>query len=143
MLTHLLKELRGEIGGKPHVIHCREAVCHIPRRAEEDLLAILRREVHADHPVQVHYFNGTEASVERWLQAFPNTHFSVWGAATTFTQLQTEGPAHIPDDRLLLKSDAPYAAPQTAPEGEPSVDTSREEPGAATASDGCTGFLTE
>ena len=30
MLTHLLKELRGKIGGKPLVIHCRKAVCSTP-----------------------------------------------------------------------------------------------------------------
>ena len=115
MLKHLLKELRSEIGGKPLVIHCQEAVCPIPRKAVEDPLAILRKEVHADHPIQVYYFNGTEAAVDRWLQAFPNTHVSVGGAATTFTQQEREGLAHIPKDRLLLESDAPYAAPQTAP----------------------------
>ena len=117
MLTHLLKELRGEFGGKPLVIHCREAVYPTPRKAEEDLSATLRREVHADHLIQVHYFNGTKAAVDRWLQAFPNTHFSVGGAASTFTQQQTEGLTHIPKDRLLLESDAPNAAPQTAPKG--------------------------
>ena len=31
MSTHLLKELRGEIDGKPLVIHCREAVCPTPK----------------------------------------------------------------------------------------------------------------
>ena len=117
MLTHLLKELRGEIGEKPLVIHCREAVCPTPQRAEEDLLAILRKEVHADHPIQVHYINGTEAALDRSLQAFPNTQFSVGGAATTCTQQQREGQEHIPKDRLLLESDAPYAVPQTASKG--------------------------
>ena len=117
MLTHLLKELRGEIGGKPLVIHCREAVSPTPQKAEEDLLAILRREVPADQPIQVHYFNGNKTAVDRWLQAFPNTYFSVGGAATTFTQQQKEGLAHIPKDRFLLESDAPYAAPQMAAKG--------------------------
>ena len=115
--VHFLKELRGEIGGKLLLIHSQKAVCPTPRRAEEDLLAILRREVHADHPVQVHYFNGTKGAVDRWLLAFPHTHLSVWGTATTFTQQQREGLAHIPKDRLLLESDDPYAAPQTAPKG--------------------------
>ena len=76
MLTHLLKELRGEIGGKPLVIHCREAVSPTPQKAEEDLLAILRREVPADQPIQVHYFNGNKTAVDRWLQAFPNISVS-------------------------------------------------------------------
>ena len=117
MLTHLLKELRGAIGGKPHVIHCREAVCPTPQKAEEDLLVILRREVPADQPIQVHYFNGNKTAVDRWLQAFPNTYFSVGDAATTFTQQQKEGLANIPKDRFLLESDAPYAAPQMAAKG--------------------------
>ena len=128
MLKHLLKELRSEIGGKPLVIHCQEAVCPIPRKAVEDPLAILRKEVHADHPIQVYYFNGTEAAVDRWLQAFPNTHVSVGGAATTLTQQKREGLAHIPKDRLLLESDAPYAAPQTASKGGTSVDSSATHP---------------
>ena len=57
--------------------------------------------------------------MDRWLQAFPNTYFSVGGAATTFTQQQKEGLALIPKDRLLLESDAPYAAPQMAAKGVP------------------------
>ena len=32
-----------------------------PQRAGEDLLAILRKELHADHPIQVHCSNDTEA----------------------------------------------------------------------------------
>ena len=53
--------------------------------------------------------------MDRWLQAFSNTHFSVWGAVTTFTQQQREGLACIPEDRLLLESGAPCTAPWTAP----------------------------
>ena len=117
MSTHLLEELRGEIDGKPLVIHCQKDVCLTPQRAEEDLLAILRKEVHADHPIQVHCSNGTEAAVDRWVQAFLNTPCSVGGAVTTFTQQQREGLAHIPEDRLLLESDASCAAPRTAPKG--------------------------
>ena len=73
--------------------------------------------MHADYPIQVHCSNGTEAAVDRWLQAFPNTHITVGGAVTTFTQQQREGLARIPEDRLLLESDTPCAAPRTAPKG--------------------------
>ena len=55
--------------------------------------------------------------MDRWLQAFPNTHITVGGAVTTFTQQQREGLARIPEDRLLLESDTPCAAPRTAPKG--------------------------
>ena len=86
---------------------CRE---NIPKRSvRDDLGEILGKCLERDHEIQVHcYFNGKPEDVEFWLNAFPNAHFSGGGVVGKFGQDQKEALAHIPPNRLLLETDAPF-----------------------------------
>ncbi len=84
------------------VIHCREAF--------EDLFAILRDFTLAQG-VMLHCFTGT---LEEAKMALDRGYYISLSGIVTFkksTELQ-EVARFIPDDRLLLETDAPYLAPQ-------------------------------
>jgi Tat protein secretion system quality control protein TatD with DNase activity len=63
-----------------------------------------------DHPIQLHFFHGSKALVERWCAAFPAVHFSVSGSVQHFRQGEREGLRAIPNNKLLLETDAPPCA---------------------------------
>lgn len=83
------------------------AILHV-RDAHDDMLALL-----AEHPGvggTVHSFTGDVAQAERYLAL--GWHLSVNGIATNpRNQALRAACAMIPDDRLLLETDAPYLAP--------------------------------
>ena len=110
VLEHLLTNLREDIGTRPVVVHCRESSLPTEQKALEDLLAILQRTLPKQQAIQVHFFCDTAKVVDRWLAAFPNVHFSVGGMVTQFKLWQVDGVRRIPRGRLLLETDAPYAA---------------------------------
>ncbi len=87
--------------GKPIVIHCREAL--------DDCLAILKpfRGISADF----HCFTGARDEARRILDA---GHLIGLTGVVTFKRSDElcEIAAFIPDDRLLLETDAPYLAPE-------------------------------
>ncbi|KAK3786169.1 hypothetical protein RRG08_026885 [Elysia crispata] len=88
----------------PLVIHCRDA--------DDDCLEILTQYVPRRHKIHLHCFTRDTATAQRWMDAFPNlflgftpviTYKSAWEPALTSK--------HIPMDRLLLETDAPYFVP--------------------------------
>lgn len=87
---------------KPVALHCREA--------EEECLAILEARGFAGFPLLWHCFGGGPALARRILAN--GWHISVPGPVTYAANAPLrEAVALIPDDRLLLETDAPYLSP--------------------------------
>ena len=88
--------------GKPLMLHCREAFerCH----------ALIVRLLPAGHPVHVHCFADGPRELDAWLKL--NTVFS-YNGMVTFKKADNirETLRLVPDERLLLETDAPYLAP--------------------------------
>ena len=58
--------------------------------------------------IHLHCFTGNQATVEYWLEEFPNTFFGFTARVTSFNLEQQEGLRAVPFDRLLLETDSPY-----------------------------------
>ncbi len=87
--------------GLPFIIHNRES--------ETDLLAILR-EFGDSHRGVIHCFTGDRRQAEAFLQL--GVYLSIPGVVTfKNAQALRETLPHIPVDRLLVETDAPYLAP--------------------------------
>lgn len=87
---------------KPVALHCREA--------EEECLAILEARGFAGFPLLWHCFGGGPALARRILAN--GWHISVPGPVTYAANAALrEAVALIPEDRLLLETDAPYLSP--------------------------------
>lgn len=86
----------------PVVLHAREAF--------DRAFAMVQRLLPAGHPVQVHSFADGPAELEKWLSL--NTMFS-YNGMVTFKKAENirQTLRMVPDDRLLLETDAPYLAP--------------------------------
>lgn len=103
LIRHL--ELARQLG-KPVVLHCREAA--------DDLLPILEDQASRFGPISgvLHSFAGTEEEARRGLAA--GLHLSFSGMITyPKNEMLRQVAASVPDDRLLIETDAPYLAPQT------------------------------
>lgn len=87
----------------PLMIHCR--------KAQNELLAILRKYAD-DLPGGVfHCFTGNQKEAEAFLQ-FPRFVLGVGGVSTfKSSHLREDLPAVVPLDRLVLETDCPYMAP--------------------------------
>ncbi|HTY39763.1 MAG TPA: TatD family hydrolase [Candidatus Paceibacterota bacterium] len=97
--------------GKPLMIHCRDAF--------SDLITALREKkdlLRQPDPGVIHFFTGTVADADALLELGFSFTF---GGAVTFPGKKgapgryDEVVRHIPLDRLLSETDAPYVAPQT------------------------------
>ena len=90
--------------GKPLVLHLREA--------DDDALAVLHNADLRGHNVHVHCFTGSPELAERLLQ-LDATIFVGFTGIITFKNAQNVRDAArlVPNDRLLLETDAPYMAP--------------------------------
>ena len=92
--------------GKPVMLHCREAFerCH----------ALILRHLPANHPVHVHCFADGPRELDAWLRL--NTVFS-YNGMVTFKKADNirETLRLVPDDRLLLETDAPLPRPRPLP----------------------------
>lgn len=87
---------------KPVVLHCR--------KAEQECLAILEARGFAGYPLLWHCFGGTVALARRILAN--GWHISIPGPVTyPANAALREAVAAIPQDRLLLETDAPYLSP--------------------------------
>ncbi|KIG17381.1 putative deoxyribonuclease YcfH [Enhygromyxa salina] len=85
-------------------------VLHI-RDAHADAWALLADHPPRDNPGVVHCFTGTAAEAERWLEL--GWHISFSGIATFKTAAELRrAAARVPDDRIMLETDAPYLAPE-------------------------------
>lgn len=88
--------------GKPVVLHCREA--------ESECLAILEARAFSGYPLLWHCFGGTPELARRIIAN--GWHISVPGPVTyPANSALREAVACIPQDRLLLETDAPYLSP--------------------------------
>ena len=61
-----------------------------------------------EQPMYLHCFTGGKQMVEKWLQDFPNCYFGFTKLAQTFDHFQREGLAQVPENRILIETDAPY-----------------------------------
>lgn len=94
----LAKELE-----KPVAIHCREA--------DEDCLTLLEARGFRNYPLLWHCFGGTAEMAKRIVRN--GWHISVPGPVTYKANLALrEALPHIPEDRLLFETDAPYLSPE-------------------------------
>lgn len=84
---------------KPLIIHCRDA--HV------DLLAILA-ETKPAVPVVIHFFTGTAELAQKYLSL--GCYISFPGPIT-YTTDYDEAVRLLPMDKMLIETDAPYAAP--------------------------------
>ena len=71
-------------------------------------LWFLKDKIKRDQIIQLHSFSGTTRQIQEWLEAFPNTYFSLSGLIRFFNTEKTEALKAIPIERLLLETDAPY-----------------------------------
>lgn len=86
----------------PVVIHTREA--------EEDTLRLIAEESEGELRGVFHCFSGDSAAATRALA--PGFHVSIPGIATFPKSVELRDAARtIPDDRVLIETDAPYLAP--------------------------------
>ncbi len=81
------------------------------RSSDEVYAALLYQCVGVVDPSQrihLHCFTGTTVSVRQWLHEFPNTFFGFTAGAARFRPEQQAAVHYIPQDHLLLETDAPY-----------------------------------
>jgi TatD DNase family protein len=96
----------------PVVIHCRDC--------EDITLILLKRNLSATHRIHLHCFTGGWAMAEQYLKKFENLCIGVTplclsggsGVAGQPLNKMRELVMHIPLDKLLLETDAPYFVPR-------------------------------
>ncbi len=86
--------------GKPLIIHCRNAY--------DDLAQILEEEHAGDMGGTIHFFVGTWAEAQKFLDL--GFHLSFTGVIT-FARDYDESVTKAPLDRIMVETDAPYVAP--------------------------------
>ena len=82
---------------KPVVVHCRDA--------HRDMTAILKK--HTARAV-LHFFTGTIEDAKQYLELGAYISFS---GVVTFAPMYEDLVKFVPSDRILVETDAPYAAP--------------------------------
>ena len=87
-------------------------VLHI-RGAEEEARQVLRKkEVPSDWPMHYHCFNSSVEQAEQWLQDYPASKIGLTGLVTFPNAKQVHEVArHVPLEKILLETDAPYFLP--------------------------------
>ena len=58
--------------------------------------------------IHLHCFNGDEATVKLWTDAYPGTYFGFSNMVKGFGDRQRRGLKAVPGKRLLLESDSPH-----------------------------------
>ena len=71
-------------------------------------LSFLRSRLDASQAIQLHSFSGSQLSAKKFMEAFPNCHFSFSGLIRHFNREQKEALRSIPNNRLLFETDSPY-----------------------------------
>ena len=85
--------------GKALIVHCRDA--------HDDCSSILQN-TRIDVPVIIHFFTGSEELAKRYLEL--GCYLSFPGPVT-YTDMYDESICVTPLERLLIETDAPFAAP--------------------------------
>jgi len=89
---------------KPLIIHTREA--------EADTLAVLREHAPSNWPIHVHCFTSSLEMGGNLLQHFSNLYIGFTGIVTFKNSDDVRAvAAHVPLERMLVETDAPYLAP--------------------------------
>ena len=89
--------------GLPVVIHSRQG--RADRQVLPIIMDILEEQLGNDHPIQVHYFNGSVEDVRTWLRRFSNVVFSIPVCSRVSSAAALR---EIPIEQMLLETDAPY-----------------------------------
>ncbi|XP_038059754.1 putative deoxyribonuclease TATDN2 [Patiria miniata] len=89
----------------PVVIHCRDA--------EEDCFKIALESLPRYHHIHLHCYMRNWEGARKWCDAFPNLCVGLTNAVTWGNPGPRSVAQHIPLDRLLLETDAPYFPPRT------------------------------
>ena len=98
-----------EVQHKALVLHCRGRLGSVDHVKEYGTLReLLQGRVPRGQKIYLHCFQGNVDTVEAWLQSFPNTYFGFTRSVKDFTADQQEALRHVPNDRLLVETDAPY-----------------------------------
>ncbi|CAB60573.1 Deoxyribonuclease TATDN2 [Caenorhabditis elegans] len=96
----------------PLVIHCRSGQ---KGRAEEQCLRILKKKMDENHKflkIHRHCFTETWEVAQMWMKQCPNVYFGYTAAIFKMRERQQlEAIRHIPLNRILLETDAPYFRP--------------------------------
>ncbi|HEV7449747.1 MAG TPA: TatD family hydrolase [Candidatus Paceibacterota bacterium] len=94
---------------KPLVVHCRDPRKKDPltKSAHDDMLALLA-ECKPTVPVVIHFFTGTAELAQKYLDL--GCYLSFPGPVT-YTDMYDESIQITPMDRMLIETDAPFAAP--------------------------------
>jgi Tat protein secretion system quality control protein TatD with DNase activity len=93
------------------VLHCRGAKKTVQSSSEAclNLLYLVQAALKSrDQKIHLHCYNGSKEVVKEWLRVFPNTYFGFTRMVRLFSAPQIEGLKSVPNDRLLLETDAPY-----------------------------------
>jgi len=96
--------------GLPLVVHTRDA--------EEDTMAVLTSALPREHPMHIHAFQGSTAMLEEIFRLLPNAVVGVSGAIFGVADAQRVA-RHVPLDRIVLETDAPYLSDE--PRDVPSI----------------------
>jgi len=88
-------------------------VLHI-RGAEEEAWQVLRKKkVPSDWPMHYHCFKGSVEQAEQWLRDYPASKIGLTGLVTFPNARQVHEVArHVPLEKILLETDAPYFLPE-------------------------------
>lgn len=99
--VRLAKEVK-----KALMLHCRPTKGSDD--AYEDLLVLLQKSHTEDVPKILHFYVGSLEVTKKFLEA---GYYFEFGGVITFTKDYDEVIRHIPLERILLETDAPYVAP--------------------------------
>ncbi|CAL1299058.1 unnamed protein product [Larinioides sclopetarius] len=92
------------------VIHCRDA--------DDDAIEIMHEILPKDAIFHLHCFTGSWEKAQKWIENFPNVHIGITNLVTFPSAVETHEVArHLPLNRLLLETDAPFFIPKKAPRG--------------------------
>ncbi|XP_070175737.1 uncharacterized protein [Littorina saxatilis] len=93
---------------RPWVLHCRESSLTSPPVAGAALRGILQTHFPPSAQFMLHHFTGPIGEITKWLEAFPNTVFSVGGVDNNTSGAIRDAIKAVPDNKLLLETDAPH-----------------------------------
>ena len=107
-----LQQVRlAEVWKKPLVIHCREA--------EDDVFEILSSNLPKDWPIHLHCYTGSYEIATKFLNHFQKLFIGISGIVTFPKASQVHSVAyHVPIERMVLETDAPYLVPSALKNGE-------------------------
>ncbi|XP_060555212.1 uncharacterized protein LOC132716073 [Ruditapes philippinarum] len=93
---------------RPVILHMRDGTDQHAGEVSAKCLQIMKANTAPTQKIHLHSFGGTVEQVVGWLEAFPNCYFGFSDRVTYFDKYQVAALQRVPDNRLLLETDAPY-----------------------------------